>query len=66
MFRVYCETGNVRFRKDWRGRLVLEMEVSRYRDDALGGSTLTWRDCTEGDLSRVRKTRRQKSLEPLI
>lgn len=60
------QTGNARFRTDWRGRLVLEVEYSRYRDRALGGPVLAWRDATDRDLFRTRWMRKHKGLEPLI
>lgn len=60
------QTGNARFRADWRGRLILEVEYEQRRDCALGGPVLAWRTATDRDLFRTRYMRKQKRLEPLI
>ncbi|WP_305096468.1 hypothetical protein [Croceibacterium aestuarii] len=60
------QTGNARFRKHWSGRLILQVEYERFRDEALGGSVLAWRDATDHDLYRTRWMRKHRGLEPLI
>jgi hypothetical protein len=60
-------TGNARFRKDWRGRLVLECEFSIYKgDSAMGERPLIWRDAPHWALSHIRHHRKARGLDPLI
>ena len=60
------QTGNARFRTDWRGRMVLQVEYEKHRDIALGGNTLEWRDAVPSDLLRTRHMRKVRGMEPLI
>jgi hypothetical protein len=60
-------TGNLRFRKGWRGRLVLEAEfISKVRDPAFGEDRLFWQDAIADDLWRIRYHREHNKMEPLI
>lgn len=59
-------TGQTRFREDWRGRLILQVQVRDGRDRALGGDQFRWIDANDNDLYALRYHRKRKDLEPLI
>ena len=60
-------TGKARFRQDWRGKLVLEVEVKdRPLDRAMGEPSYRWIDACESDLYALRYYRKRNGLEPLI
>lgn len=60
-------TGNARFRKNWRGKLVLECEFEIYSGDkAMGERPKVWRDAPEWALMYIRHYRQVRGLDPLI
>lgn len=59
-------TGHVRFRRTWLGRLILQVEVRRHRDFAMGGDCKLWVDAREADISDARKSRLRHGLEPIL
>lgn len=60
-------TGNLRFRKGWKGCLVLEAEfVSPVRDPAFGEDRLFWQDAIADDFYRIRYWRKQKKMEAFL
>lgn len=60
-------TGEARFRKNWRGKLILECEVSIYNgDQAMGERPKVWIDAPHWALSHIRYHRQAKGLDPLI
>lgn len=60
-------TGEARFRRNWRGRLVLQCEFRIYNgDSAMGEQPRVWRDAPEWSLRHIRHYRKTRGLEPLI
>lgn len=60
-------TGEARFRKNWRGKLVLQCQFREYvADQALGEQPLVWRDAPEWALHHIRYHRHRLGLAPLL
>jgi hypothetical protein len=60
-------TGRARLRRNWLGRLVVQIEYRTYPYDLSVGECRTgWMDAKETDLSRVRKMRARACMAPCL
>jgi hypothetical protein len=60
-------TGQVRFRRNMLGKLILQCEVKRYVGDiAMGKEPLLWIDAPEWALYHIRYYRKLHKMEPFL
>ena len=60
-------TGNLRFRRGWGGKLILQVEtVSPVKDPSFGLDQFRWRDAIAIDVPDARKIRAQKKMGPFL